>query len=41
MTSTPAKEGIRSEAHWDDQVIQTILEERYHLSMSCSGMDGL
>ena len=37
-SSTPAQEGIGPEAHWDTRVIQTMLEERYHLSMSRSGI---
>jgi transposase len=37
-SSTPAEEGIGPEAHWDTRVIQTMLEERYHLSMSRSGI---
>ncbi|ARX70233.1 winged helix-turn-helix domain-containing protein [Bacillus thuringiensis] len=35
-SSTPAEEGIGPEAHWDTRVIQTMLKERYHLSMSRS-----
>ncbi|WP_241677771.1 helix-turn-helix domain-containing protein [Bacillus cereus] len=34
----PAEEGIGPEAHWDTRVNQTMLEERYHLSMSRSGI---
>ncbi|KAB2496778.1 transposase [Bacillus cereus] len=37
-SSTPAEEGIGPEAHWDTRVIQTMLEEHYHLSMSRSGI---
>lgn len=37
-SSTPAEESIGPEVHWDTRVIQTMLEERYHLSMSRSGI---
>lgn len=38
MESTPNQEGIGPEAHWDTRVLQYLLEERYHVSMSRGGI---
>ncbi|MGR5881066.1 helix-turn-helix domain-containing protein [Bacillus cereus] len=38
MESTPNQEGIGPEAQWDTCVLQYLLEERYHVSMSRGGI---
>ncbi|MED3088887.1 winged helix-turn-helix domain-containing protein [Bacillus toyonensis] len=38
IESTPNQEGIGPETHWDTRVLQYLLEERYHVSMSRGGI---
>lgn len=38
IESTPSQEGIGPETHWDTRVLQHLLEERYHISMSRGGI---
>ncbi|MGH0945617.1 helix-turn-helix domain-containing protein [Bacillus mycoides] len=38
IESTPNQEGIGTETHWDTRVLQYLLEERYHVSMSRGGI---
>ncbi|QPW51775.1 helix-turn-helix domain-containing protein (plasmid) [Bacillus thuringiensis] len=38
IESTPYQEGIGPETHWDTRVLQHLLEERYHISMSRDGI---
>ncbi|EOQ00404.1 helix-turn-helix domain-containing protein [Bacillus cereus] len=38
IKSTPNQEGIGPETHWDTRVLQYLLEERCHVSMSRGGI---
>lgn len=38
IESIPDQEGIGPEAYWDTRVLQYLLEERYHVSMSRGGI---
>ncbi|MDY7965619.1 helix-turn-helix domain-containing protein [Bacillus thuringiensis] len=38
IESTPNQEGIGPETHWDTRVLQYLLEDRYHVSMSRGGI---
>ncbi|QWH75397.1 transposase (plasmid) [Bacillus mycoides] len=38
IESTPNQEGIGPETHWDTRVLQYLLEERFHISMSRGGI---
>ncbi len=38
IESTPNQEGIEPETHGDTRVLQYLLEERYHVSMSRGGI---